>query len=205
MIKLSKKLENRMRIQNSKFEKYTDDHIPNVNYKEVNHHLHGHMEILSAHTAIRVSDVLDGSTYDKDSKFPEINHLFELPKENFDMITIPTKEIEDLINPKNIENGSHMNVLELSIDENTLTIQPIHRSNSLTDEIYEYDELTLPLTNNSDTQISFMVNPTYFFDAMNFFRMLGITEVTLLTEINHKPIHLLSDNIQYVIAKITKK
>ena len=203
MIKLSKKLENRMRIQKNKFESYTDERIPNVDFKDVHHHLHGHMEIVTPFTALRVSDVLDGSTYDKDREFPELNHVFELPKSDFNAIKIPTKEIEDLINPKNIENGESMNLLYVNINKSDLILHPAHH-NKYGDE-FEYEDIIVKLPKKVHKEISFMLSPTYLYDAMNFFRMLGISEVSLVIENNHKPIRLLSENIQYVIAQITKK
>lgn len=203
MIKLTKKLENRMRIQLNKFQKYSSDRLPDVDTNKIHQHPHGHMEITNRFAAIRVSDVLDGSTYNENHLFPDMNHIFEAPKNDVIAVTIPVKEIEDKINPKNIKDSQNMRTSKITVQQSTLRIQPLNTI--VGDDGYDFDEILIDIPETLTKERSFMLSPTYLYDAMTFFRMLGIKEVTLLIQTDHKPIRLLSENIHYVIAQMIKE
>lgn len=197
MLKLTKTLENRMRIQKNKLfsgdKKKIKENRPELDL--VHQHLHGHLEITNQEVAIRISDVLDSSTYIKSKDYPELNHIFELPKENYTKIKIPTKEIEDSLSIDKIQN--EMDFLKVSVSNNKMKITP-----QTVNPTVILDDIVINLDKETKKETSFIISPKYLHDAMNFFRMLKIKNVKLIVEDKNKPIRILHENAQYVIAQI---
>lgn len=202
MIRLSKKLKNRMRIQKNKFfagelavEKEDRPELDKVHY-----HKDGHIVITNTFSAVQVADVHDGSLYhsddnkdvDEDNPYPETNQLFEIP-ENFQSIVIPTEKLEKQTDDNEIRR--EMDILVFEITDKQLKITPMTKY-----EQTKLDPIILPIDSNVSNTITFKLSPRNFNDAMNFFRMTDIEEVTLLYEGINRPLHFISKNIHYVIA-----
>lgn len=207
MVRLSKKLQDRMRIHKNKL--FANDYKKVLESRpelDVVNYQNGHIEIANTYVAIRAKDVLKKEHEIENERYPDINHIFDIHKsDTLFQSSVNPKELEDLT----LATIDECDMLEFkyrpSKSGDVLTLIPQTKDTIITITPMAVN-VTIdiePVTKNDE--IKFILDPLLFNDAMNFFRMLGADSVDVITEGPNKPIHLVYENIHYVIAPITNR
>lgn len=194
MIELTDKVRKRFEIQLKKIYvgksklKKTRPTLNQIHYSE-----DGHVQMTNSHVGVRLSNVHDQP--DSDEKFPNMNHLFELPDESTEL-TFNKETIKELESLSNVLFRHKLNVIKvkLSKDGILMTSKPINSMN--------FVECGLKMELDLKEDIELNLNPRYLHDALNMFRMLDVPYVNLHIVTSLRPIHLVYENLTYLITPI---
>lgn len=194
MIELTDKIRKRFEIQLKKI------YVGNAELKkrrpkldQIHYSKDGHVEITNSHVGVRLSDVHDKG--DSDEEFPMMDNIFRLPDEvtsiEFDMETL-----RQLENQTNVLFRYKLDVVKMTMTKEgiTLTSKPLNDMN--------FVECGLKMELPIDNEVSIGLNPRYLHDALNMFRMIGVENATLYYESELRPIHLVYENLHYLITPI---
>lgn len=212
-MKLTKKLEDRMRIHKNKlFSKDLNELLDSRPELNVVNYRNGHIEITNSFVAVRAKDVLEEKDHIENNSFTKqdkMDKIFDIdfdPKKDFQAI-ISTKHFEDLTDDlieKDVVDTLFFNITDFGKNA-ILTIDPKTMDRTVELKTIVESIETKGQTKDKSDSVSFILNLNFFNQAMNFFRMLGVKSVSLVIEGPNKPVHLMYKNIHYVIAPITNR
>lgn len=194
MIELTDKVKKRFDMQLKKLwvgQSQMKNARPVLN--QVHYTGNGHVEITNSHVGVRLSDVHNKP--DSDEKFPMMDNIFRLPDKvaalEFDMETL-----RQLENQANVLFKYKLDVIKLTMNKEgiTLTSKPLNDMN--------FVECGLKMEFPMNDEVSIGLNPRYLHDALNMFRMIGAEKATLYYESAVRPIHLVYENLHYLIVPI---
>lgn len=160
---------------------------------QVHYTADGHVQITNAHVGVRLAKVHDEP--DSDGAFPEMHPLFRIPDEG---ISVELNEVvlKELENQANVLFKYKLDVIKLTMNKEgiTLTSKPLNDMN--------FVECGLKMELPMNDEVSIGLNPRYLHDALNMFRMIGAEKATLYYDSELRPIHLVYENLHYLITPI---
>ena len=194
MIELTDKVKKRFDIQ---LKKIYVGHAQMKKVRPVLNQVHytadGHVQITNSHVGVRLAKVHDEP--DSDGAFPEMHPLFRIPDEGIsvELNEVVLKELENQANVLFKNKIGHIK-LQMSKETILMTSKPLNDSNFI--------ESGLKVNLDLEKEIDIGLNPRYLHDALNMFRMMDATPVTLYYVNELRPIHLVHENLHYLITPI---
>lgn len=198
MIKLSKKLRERFRIQKNKFFVGPKKDILNTRpeldhvYEDPN----GHLVISNTYVLARAKNVLENPEPNDELEYPDTEHLFEDLIDHQAKIKLSAKDVENLLKPKEIRDQTDILKLDCSFDQINFSFRMMNG------DLPDIQPFTIHGDFDVNSTKSIMMNPKNLYEAMNFYRMLGLDEVDLYITASNKPFKLVHKNIEYLISPI---
>lgn len=195
MIELTDKVRKRFEIQLKKIwvgQSGIKRDRPRLN--QVHYTDDGHVEITNTMIGIRLSDVHEKP--DSDEDFPDMDKIFQVPNgvDEFEFKMNELKEFEDHLN---VIYRNKVEAVKVKINADGILISE-HQPGK--DSVFV--ESGIKIKWDMEEELEFAINPRYLHDALNMFRLVGVNELSIFYDTARKPIHLVSDNLHYLIVPI---
>lgn len=194
MIELSKKVENRFRIDLKKLNRHTDRDV----LKVVHYSKDGHIEMTNSHVGVRLKNVHDGEEKfehgDKPESYPNMDHLFDQSENKQVIENIPVKEFEDIfkdfkkLKPEVI----HLNFSPYGIFTEVVT--------SGTPNEDTKSELKINLDIKKSYQVTLKYD--YLLIIVQFIRLIGLETFDLYYPDTIRPLSFVNENLELIVAPI---
>lgn len=191
-MELTKKVENRFRIDLKNLSKYTDREIlKNVHYTE-----DGHVEMTNSFVAVRLSDVYDGEGKllhgNPEGKYPSLDNIIGHLEDKKEVNGVFVKEIENVL--ESFKTLKPETVI-LNFTNNGVIFQVV-----VPDHLQDKSiaSIKMELDIKESFQVAFDFN--YLLIGMKFMRLLGIKEVDMYFKKSVRPVSFVYENLEVLIA-----
>lgn len=200
MIKLNKSTLERLRVQRNKM--YVNKIINTLPNKDnlfdiIYYNPNGNIEITNGVSAIQIRNIHSDTKADTVDGYPDLDKLMNTPLDAYTAIQVDTYRLELLV--KDVSIREEKDILECLITDHTITMVPCNLGKTDCE-----DPLVFNIKNEIKDPIEILLRPRLLHDAMNFFRTLGVTEVTMYVKNGTEPVRFVHENVHYAIARLIR-
>lgn len=157
----------------------------------------GHVEITNTMSAVRLSDVHEKQ--DSDDGYPNMDGIFKVPN-NVDEFEFKMKELKEFEDHLNVIYRNKVEAVKVKINSDGILISEQHPGKESV-----FVESGIKIKWDMEEELEFAIHPRYLHDALNMFRLIGVKELSIFYDTARRPIHLVSDNLHYLIMPLTFK